>query len=62
MSICTQHTFLWQLKNHFIKMQQAKWEPIQATVSQKYALMELLTNDRSVIMFYRSCDYILYLP
>ena len=40
MYICTQHTFLWGLNNHFMKIQQAKWEPTQATVSQEYALME----------------------
>ena len=40
MYICTQHTFLWRLNNRFMKIQQAKWEPIQATVSQEYALME----------------------
>ena len=40
MYICTQRTFLWRLNNRFMKIQQAKWEPIQATVSQEYALME----------------------
>ena len=34
------HTFLWRLNNHFVKIQQAKWEPIQATVFQEYGLME----------------------
>ena len=37
---CTQHTFLWRLNNHFVKIEQAKWEPIQATVFQECALME----------------------
>ena len=39
MYICTQHTFLWRLNNHFMKIQQVKWEPTQAAVSQKYVLM-----------------------
>ena len=38
--IFVHNLFLWRLNNHFMKVQQAKWEPIQATVSQKYALME----------------------
>ena len=28
LSKCIQHTFLWRLNNHFVKIQQAKWEPI----------------------------------
>ena len=40
LSKCIQHTFLWRLNNHFVKIQQAKWEPIQATVFQECALME----------------------
>ena len=40
MYTCAQHTFLGRLNNHFVKIQQAKWEPIQATVFQERALME----------------------
>ena len=42
MYICTQDTYLWRLNNHFMKIQQAKWEPIQATVSEEYALIGAL--------------------
>ena len=42
MYICTQHTYLWRLDNHFMKIQQARWEPIQATVSQENALIGAL--------------------
>ena len=38
--IFVHNLFLWRLNNHFMKVQQAKWEPIQTTVSQEYALME----------------------
>ena len=38
--IFVHNLFLWRLNNHFMKVQQAKWEPIQATVFQEYALME----------------------
>jgi len=47
----TQHTFLWRLNNHFVKIQQAKWEPIQATVFQECALMETV-NLRSERYFF----------
>ena len=42
MYICAQHTYLWRLNNHFMKIQQAKWEPIQATVFLEYALIGAL--------------------
>ena len=42
MYICTQNTYLWRLNIYFMKIQQAKWEPIQATVSQEYALIRAL--------------------
>ena len=38
--IFVHNLFLWRLNNHFMKVQQAKWEPIQATVFQEYAVIE----------------------
>ena len=38
--IFVHNLFLWRLNNHFMKVQQAKWALIQATVSQEYALMK----------------------
>ena len=48
--IFAQHTctFLWGLNNDFVKIQQAKWEPIQATVFQVYALMKTETSKYSL--------------
>ena len=43
--IFVHNLFLWRLNNHFMKVQQAKWELIQATVSQEYALMETVFID-----------------
>ena len=48
---CTQHTFLRRLNNHFVKIQQAKWEAIQATVSQEYAFMETELMIRALLFF-----------
>ena len=51
MYTCTQHTPLWRLNNHFVKIQQAKWEPIQATVFQECALMETVVMIGALLFF-----------
>ena len=53
MYICTQLIPL-AIKQPFHESTTGQVGPIQATVSQEY--------DRSVINFYRSCDYISYFP